>query len=151
MRTTIVAGVVLGFTLLTAAPALAAPEVSQQSCDAIGGTLTRDKGVKTCTLRKGHMSGGPEIRDVGDFEDAGFPELERYIGVTREVTVTSTTTTQRQKGNGPVTTTGPTTVVVDEYVQVVDCVVEFWTLASYEGWDSADDEECQTRGLLPAS
>lgn len=104
MRTTVVTGALLAFTVLTATPALAAPELTQRSCEAAGGSFSRVQGVKTCTTVTRTESWGSETVLPGPYQQVSVFEVRRYVGVSAEVLVVDTTTTRTQKGSGTITT-----------------------------------------------
>jgi hypothetical protein len=122
MRRTVLAGAALGVVWLTGTPALAAaPEVQQRSCEADGGTFTRDQGVKTCTTttvgtRASVVNAPPYTQTV-----AGY--VVRYTGTSLLTETVRTTTTRTQKGNG-VVTTDSTSETLSWTIQRLTCAVE---------------------------
>jgi hypothetical protein len=100
------AALLAGSSLLLAAPAHAAPEITRSSCEAQGGTFSRDKGVKSCTTTT-------NVAVVTSFTDSGGREClndppqtcKIYTGTSSVDTPSQQAVTQTQKGNGEVTTT----------------------------------------------
>ena len=104
MRRSIVSAAVLGIVLLTGTPALAAPEVSQKTCD---GVFTRDQGVKTCTTTT--VGQETSVVDSAPFNLSstvlGVEVYDiDYTGTSLLIETVQTTTIRTQKGNGEVTT-----------------------------------------------
>ncbi len=99
-------GVVLGLsTLVVAAPAHAATEVTKKSCAEAGGTFDSDRGTKSCAVTTTATTTGPVV-SAGRFGPAGGTG-----GTYQLVTITQTTTTQSQQGNKPVSTTVDTSTL----------------------------------------
>ena len=144
MRTTVLAGVVLGITVLTVAPALAAPpEIQQKSCEADGGTFTRDQGTKSCTTTT------ETTTNTGPVPISAAYAIGTLNGVSSRSDQLSITTTQTQKGNGPVTTSRRVTVL-SSTVTPVSCT---WDYPEAGIWGyPVDNSFCADNGaFLPPS
>ena len=149
------AALVLGSSLILAAPAQAAPEITRSSCEAQGGTFSRDKGVKSCTTTA-------NTAVVSTFTDSSGREClndppftcKIYTGTSSVSTPSLQPVTQTQKGNGEVTTTVGTPVPTGEDATYtpVSC-----TSQTYEGSGTDSPvggpvaepfEECVARALF---
>jgi hypothetical protein len=146
MRTTIVTGALLAFTVLTATPALAAPELTQRSCEDSGGTFSRTQGTKSCTTVTRTETPGQATVLEGPVHQEGFTFVH-YVGVSEPVVVVETTTTRSQKGNGPIASTSSpqTTTTYRHY-----CYEDSYDLLtnSTESRLLTSLEPCQEDGLL---
>ena len=143
MRKAIVVAAALGI-LGAATPALAAPpEVQQKSCEANGGTFTRDHGTKTCTTTtQDSYTSDPVVNTLTGplIPGQGFAFVLTWVSTVTDVV--SVTTTQTQKGNGAVTTTQSMTVL-SSTVAPVSCTLEVLGATSTE-----DDDVCAQNGLF---
>jgi hypothetical protein len=148
MRTTVLAGAVLGIIAITAAPAVAAaPEIQQKSCEANGGTFSRDQGTKSCTTTTVDQTTSTPSRsivDVGSLNVIG----ERYTGVGSVTSQIQTTTTQTQKGNGDVTTIVSMTVLSSS-VNEISCTVDEYLFGSKISSSAAPFSACEGYYLFP--
>jgi hypothetical protein len=149
MRRTMVVGAVVGATILAGSSALAAPpEVSQKSCEASGGTFSRDQGVKSCSrVTATEAIGSPIVQDgpVNPFTSSF------YRGASQRVYSVEVTTTQSQKGNGEVVTTMSGPVTVGSRMEPLACLlVDFDPFTQVVMSQLRPLSECAARGLFVA-
>lgn len=147
MRTTIVTGALLAFTVLTATPALAAPEISQRSCEDAGGSFSRQQGTKSCTTVTTTETRGQSTALEGPVSQEGFFTWVHYVGVSEPVVVVETTTTRTQKGNGPIATT-TSSQTTTRYDHVCWEVTYDLLTNSTESRPLTSLEPCEEDGLL---
>lgn len=149
MRRTVIAGVVLGFVVLTTTgTALAAPpEVQQKSCEADQGTFERDHGVKTCTTTSTHSFTSSVIPSSVSAVDA-YQTGIRYEGTYTLTYEVQTTTTESQKGNGPVTSTESSTVL-STTVNEISCTGVILFGGVVISTSTLPLAECEAAGVFP--
>ena len=149
MRRILVAGAVVAAGVLAGSPALAAPpEISQRSCEAEGGTFSREQGVKSCTVTTTRTDYSPEMHRVGVQSTGGLED--EYTGYYQLVSSVESTTVRSQKGNGEVTTSGPTERTVATVIDPLRCELRstFFAIVVFSG--QVDLAECALRGLFTA-
>jgi hypothetical protein len=146
MRTTIVTGALLAFTVLTATPALAAPEITQRSCETSGGTFSRDQGTKSCTTVTTTQTVGQATVLEGPVHQEGFTYVH-YLGVSEPIVVVETTTTRTQKGNGPIASTSSSQTTTRYAHACWEVTYDLFT-NSTESRPLTSLEPCENDGLL---
>lgn len=94
------------------APPSQGNKVTQQSCQAQGGTYTSSKGTRSCTVTSSSTTSDPTpILGSTQLDSNGT----YYTGTFHKETTTTTTTTTTQRGNDAPTTSSSTTST-DKYV-----------------------------------
>jgi hypothetical protein len=158
-----IAGVALAIVPLTAGPALAGGRTSasltQASCAVQGGTFTRSKGVKTCTIPP---NGYRVVEDSNLYIQRVYapytvsPDVISVAGLTADGyegrwTVTNTyqdTTVLTQKGGGAITTK-VTSVLVQRQNGNEECYSLIKVGADYLFSASAFPAQCAALGIYP--
>lgn len=128
-----------------ALPANSAPpsqgsKVTQQSCQAQGGTFTSSKGTKTCTVTSSTSTSDPTPVLGSTQLD---PNGTYYTGTFHKETTTTTTTTTTQRGNEAPTTSSSTTST-DRYVADQCYRVDNYGQAN-ETVTQVDNSQCNSR------
>jgi hypothetical protein len=133
-----------GGALALAPTATAAPNsggrVTQQSCQAQGGTYSSTKGTKTCTVTRTTTASDPTPVLGSTQLD---PNGTYYAGTFHKVTTTTTTTTTTQRGNAAPTTTTQTTTS-DKYVTDQCQRIDFYGQPN-ETVTTVANSECDSR------
>jgi len=136
--------------LVTSAPASAAPALTPASCDALSGTFSRVKGVKTCayvssTVRRENPTSFFHNFVVGPFPVDGLIHGRGYSGEWKQHEGYIDTLVLTQKGNGSVTT-----MATDSRLVFLDIYDEYCG-ESPDGFalSFAYVVECEVAGVYP--
>ena len=149
--------------VLTAAPASAAPttaaaptttSITEQSCAVQGGTFTRSKGVKTCTIGPSYIrytagsTGSAEV--YGPFTNP-FLTADGYVAEWRYADGYRDTVVQTQKGGGAVVTTTTSVLVYRATTDHTCFALTYYPHLGGYGYGSAFTVLCDIAGLYPAT
>jgi hypothetical protein len=104
--------------------------------------------VKSCTVTTTRTDYGPVLQRI--VVDGTAFQNDEYTGYYRQVGTVETTTVRSQKGNGDVTTSGPTDRTVATVIEPLECELRSTVFGALLFSGQVDLAECAERGLFSA-